>query len=104
MLSNPYLTSLTYNMVSVSLTLPKLHDHDITDVQFDSERSYLAACALDGTVVVYSLSLQRQTHNFEFNQSPSSLSWVHNEPGFLSIIVGFTDGHLRCVTFKLHNV
>jgi WD40 repeat protein len=89
---------------SYSFALPKSHDGDIVDIQFDNTGNYLASCALDGTVAVYDLSHRRYIHRFEIDQTPSCMSWAHAEPRFFSIIVGSTNGNLCQVTFQQNDV
>jgi hypothetical protein len=76
----------------------------VIEVQFDGSGSYLASCALDGTLVVYGLALQSFIHRLELDDIPSSMRWVYAVSGYSSIVVGFTSGNLCQITFKQDNV
>jgi WD40 repeat protein len=91
-------------LTSSSFTLPRSHDAGVIDVQFDSSGSYLASCALDGTLVVYALALQRYIHRLELDDTPSFMRWGHAVSDCFSIVVGFTSGDLSHITFKQDNV
>jgi WD40 repeat protein len=90
--------------MSQSSSLPRSHDADIVDIRFNSSGNYLASCALDGTLRVYSMSRNCFAHTFEFTRTPSCMSWVDTIPGNLSLVVGFSNGELFQVMFQRGNV
>jgi WD40 repeat protein len=85
-------------------TLPKLHDHDITHIEFDETGTYVASSALDGTIAVDDLRLQRLSHRFDVLCTPSCICWTHPGDSKLSLIVGSTSGTLHQITFRQDSV
>jgi WD40 repeat protein len=85
-------------------SLPQLHDHDITDVQFSNDGKLLASCALDGTVAVYDVVLQRLSHHFDVPRSLSCICWTSEDRGSLALIVGSTSGTLHQISFRQDSV
>src|ERR1700730_6739502 len=80
---------------SNSFTLPSLHDHDIVDVCVDTTGTFVASCALDGTIAIYNLMIQQCSHHLELNQTPSCMTWIESKPGFYAIVVGSREGGLH---------
>jgi WD40 repeat protein len=99
-----YRPSLEEMLSSSSFTLPRSHDAGVVDIQFDSSGSYLASCALDGTLSIYALALQHYIHRLELDDAPSSMQWIYAVSGYFSIVVGFAGGKLTEITFKQDNV
>jgi hypothetical protein len=86
--------------LSETFALPSLHNHRIVDGHVDKTGTFLASCALDGTVAVFNLELQLSTHYFELNQTPSRVAWVETMPKFFTIIIGSTEGALHQITLR----